>query len=273
MCAQPFRPGGLVEYACGGCSPCHINRKRLWTSRLMLESHQHEVSSFVTLTYNEENVPSDGSLHAPDVTNFLKRLRWNLGLQRVRYFAVGEYGESTWRPHYHLALFGVMDQDLIESSWGRGNVHVGFLTPESASYMASYLNKGMTKGDDVRLKGRQPEFARMSRRPGIGAEAMAAIAKWLCTKTGARYLAETGDVPSVVRSNGVQWPLGRYLRQQIRKEIGMDEGAPKEVLVRQSYEKVLELERIGRDAYEHKRAHGANVAAQRVALTRSKRNV
>ena len=97
---------GREAYGCGQCLPCRINKKRVWTHRIMLESSLHTDNAFVTLTYSDENLPKDGSLVPRHVQLFLKKVRKEIEPARLRFFCVGEYGDRTQRPHYHVALFG-----------------------------------------------------------------------------------------------------------------------------------------------------------------------
>jgi len=187
----------------------------------MLEATRHAENSFVTLTYAPEHLPESGSLVPKDLQDFLKRLRFNLSPDKIRYYAVGEYGDETFRPHYHLALFGCGSSraDTITASWGLGIVDVGSLTLQSAQYIAGYVTKKMTSADDPRLDGRYPEFARMSLRPGIGAEAMADVAESFWDPLGQEYIYRTGDVPMSISHGKKTLPLGRYLRQKLRDEL------------------------------------------------------
>lgn len=201
-----------------------------------MENETHEDSTFVTLSYEE--MPANGSLRPDDLRNFIKRLRSRIAPERVRYFAVGEYGEQTERPHYHLALFGypncVESQsryskrrasccancDLIRDAWSLGNVFLGELNHATARYVAGYTTKKMTNPNDEKtrnwLDGRHPEFARMSTRPALGVPAVAGIIKEL-----APYIGEMDDVPSWCFHQGKSMPLGRTLRNHIRKGLGL----------------------------------------------------
>lgn len=103
---------------------------------------------------------------------------------------------------------------------------VGTLTTESAGYIAGYVVKKMTASTDIRLNGRHPEFARMSLRPGIGADMMDEVASTLMT-----YGLETqADVPSALRHGNRVLPLGRYLRRRLRERIGKDPSAPQSTM-------------------------------------------
>ncbi len=178
---------------CGQCIGCRLERSRQWAVRCMHEATLHEDTSFVTLTYEDEFVPRFGSLLMDDWQKFFKRLRKRAG--KVRFFGCGEYGERFGRPHYHACLFGLDFRDkvlwstrgghdvfrspLLESIWPYGQSEIGSLTFESAAYVARYCVKKVT-GSKARehyecvdpetgeMGSRLPEFATMSRRPGIG---------------------------------------------------------------------------------------------------------
>lgn len=191
----------------------------------MLEAQCHEFSSFWTLTYSDETLPEGATLVPDHLSLWLKRLRWHLGATRlIRYYNIGEYGDETFRPHYHAALFGVsrIEDALIRSTWGMGNVFGGDLTLQSAAYIAGYVTKKMTSHEDPRLNGRYPEFARMSLRPGIGAPFIPTVASALLDESGSRLIALEGDVPAALLHGRKQLPLGRYLRRKLREECGFE---------------------------------------------------
>lgn len=215
---------------------------------MILESLSHPASCFVTLTYNDDHIPEGGTLNPDDTKLFLKRLRKAYHPLKLRYYLVGEYGDRTLRPHYHIALFGVPPDAVytIADAWARngnpiGHVVVGTLTFESAAYIAGYVTKKMTKADDPRLGGRHPEFARMSLRPGIGALAMDQVADMLHTRVGSRLIAETGDVPTVLRHGGKPMPLGRYLRRKLREKVGVPEFGSAHTYLLQQKEELSDL--------------------------------
>lgn len=234
-----LKQGKVEKYVpCGQCMNCRINRKRLWTGRILLENrYQKRQSSFVTLTYNEDNLPNRGSLQPRDLQQFLNRLRNRksiAALGSTRYFAVGEYGDESWRPHYHLALFGVQpeyEQEIIdcwksEQGTPMGFVQVGEITRASAHYIAGYTTKKMTSRDDPRIDEQyiEPEFARMSKFPPLGAVGIKQILDHhLHTREGAIALAERGDVPTAFRLEGKEYPIGRYWRHKLREELGITE--------------------------------------------------
>lgn len=199
----------------------------------------HNESAFVTLTYDEDHLPEDGCVSRREVQLFMKRLRKLCYPKKIRYYFVGEYGDHTSRAHYHAILFGVNDPDLISEAWNKGHVMVGDVNEHSAGYVVSYVIKAMTADHDPRLKGRSPEFATMSRKPGIGATAMHAILDWLTTPEGCNYLQNSGDVPGQIRWQGKVFPIGRYLKSVIRREYGFESTGTPETKLKEMAAKIL----------------------------------
>jgi hypothetical protein len=185
-CLRPTKfPNSHLHVPCGTCMPCRVKRKREWQTKLMLESKYHNnFGMFVTLTYNEENLPeknyyNGGNLSKKHLQLFIKRYR-KATEQKIRYFAVGEYGTESQRAHYHICIFNdeVQDHDNYKSmkgqcncklckKWEYGAVHVGTLEDESIGYTVGYAVKKMTSQKDFNDE-RQPEFTLMSRKPLLG---------------------------------------------------------------------------------------------------------
>lgn len=168
----------LLLLPCGHCYSCGVNYSRMWSSRIMLEAGLHQANCFITLTYDQFNCPEHLSKYHFQL--FMKRLRKVVG--KVRFFACGELGEQSGRPHYHAILFGydfpdkvilqrsksglfIYRSPLLETLWPFGISSIGSVSPESAQYVAKYSLKKKITGED------QGEFVLMSRRPGIGAGA------------------------------------------------------------------------------------------------------
>lgn len=229
----------------------------------MLEAMQHGDNAFLTLTFRDPEIgPPVVSVYKKHVQDFLKRLRKELEPIRIRYYAVGEYGDESHRPHYHLAIFGMptcsygrtRDRtvmlgrsccpscDLVSRAWGFGHVFLGTLEDDSAQYIAGYVTKKMTKKDDPRLNGRRPEFALMSTQPGLGFSAMHEVAS---TFMQFNLDVTEGDVPSTLRHGKRLLPLGRYLRQKLRLMVGKDEKAP-QYTIDKANEKMLPLRQAAR---------------------------
>lgn len=174
-----------MKISCGQCVGCRLEKSRQWAVRCVHENKMHAVSSFVTLTYDDDHLPKDGSLVKRDLQLFMKRMR-KARDEKIRFFACGEYGDRTNRPHYHLLLFNCWfpdrrlrkrsagghdcyDSAELRSLWPAGQNIIGDVTFESAAYVARYVMKKIT-GDiaEWHYGGREPEFTLMSRRPGIG---------------------------------------------------------------------------------------------------------
>lgn len=222
LCRNPYMSGG-TPFGCGQCLPCRINRRRQWTWRQYLESLMHEENCFITLTYDEAHLPEDQCLHKKHVQDWLHRLRKAILPAKVRYFLVGEYGPSTLRPHYHATLFGmgVAHSALVQEVWGQGFTHTAEFNEQTAQYVSGYVVKKLTDASDPRLSGKSPEFALMSRRPGIGSSAMKVIAEALKTTGGQIYMRQNLDVPNTLSLGRRSIPLGRFLLNKLRLEVGM----------------------------------------------------
>jgi len=64
-----------LQISCGQCIGCRLERSRRWAVRCMHEAQMHRYSCFLTLTYSDEFLPSDGTLVLKDFQDFMKRLR------------------------------------------------------------------------------------------------------------------------------------------------------------------------------------------------------
>lgn len=241
LCARPALMGDEA-FPCGQCLACRVNRRRIWTHRCVLEAGLHAESCFVTLTYDQAHVPADGSLRRSDVRAFIKALRKRFYPARFRYYGVGEYGPSTWRPHYHVILFGVspLAGDLIHEVWGRGHTQTGYFSRQAAQYVSGYVTKKLVK-EEVVLGDREPEFSFMSLHPGIGAGAMQAVADVLSDEQGSKLINSLGDVPTSLSHGGRPAPLGNYLRRKLRDHLGFETsgGQSKPAAIRQAQMRAL----------------------------------
>jgi len=187
-----------LNLPCGQCIGCRLERSRQWAIRCMHEAQMHTQNCFITLTYNDDHLPSDRSLHYRDFQLFIKRLRKRYPGRKIRYYMAGEYGENFGRPHFHACLFGIDFDDKklwkrtsansmlytsrdLEILWPFGYSSVGDVTFESAAYVARYIMKKVTGKnakehyteidlDSGEITTRKPEFTKMSLKPGIGYE-------------------------------------------------------------------------------------------------------
>lgn len=149
---------------CGKCIECCLRRASEWSLRLMHESNFHESSCFLTLTYNDDNLPWAKYDHCPTLYKrhlqlFMKRLRKRFPGIKFRYYGCGEYGDTTHRPHYHMVLFGYdfsKDRELfsitkanhklyisqtLSDLWSLGHCLIGDLNDKTAGYVAGYVTK------------------------------------------------------------------------------------------------------------------------------------
>ncbi len=180
---------------CGNCLGCRAKQARDWAFRITHETQIHESSWFVTLTYDNERIPKNGSLDPQDLRTFIKTVRREHPPRSISYYACGEYGENTERPHYHTVLYGlnlldkrtlrssnshpVWRSKTLESYWPHGHSEFSTVTCGSASYVAGYVRKKISKRtypeaytrvdtDTGELIELQQEFSRMSLKPAIG---------------------------------------------------------------------------------------------------------
>lgn len=184
---------------CRKCLGCRSDYAKQWALRCALEDYESDGDSyFVTLTYSDPYLPLCVSnpvstddfdqldsylptLQKRDLQLFFKRLRKSG--RSFRYFACGEYGDRTSRPHYHCILFdlGLLDLKLysnkngfqyytcdeLDKVWKLGNVIVTRYEYGTGAYVAKYVQKQFIcdwSDDDPRQK----PFLLMSRNPGIG---------------------------------------------------------------------------------------------------------
>ena len=170
----------LYQIPCGHCLGCLEDRAKDWTVRNLMELKTCDNAIFLTLTYDDNHLPLNHGFHTLDKTDlsaFLKRLRKHYSLSKLRFFACGEYGSHTLRPHYHLIVYGYpyyedrwCETDLLSNIWKNGNVYLGTVTEQSIAYVSRYVLKKSGNSAVLNSTYQQPEFVDMSRRPGIGAE-------------------------------------------------------------------------------------------------------
>lgn len=204
----------VVKIPCGKCIGCRLDYSRSWADRMMLELDHTKKGLFVTLTYNNDYVPFTENedtgdfgyftLDKRDLQLFFKRLRKKFPGKKIRFYAAGEYGTTTYRPHYHAIIFGLGLEDFakkdivflkknqlgnpiytvrqIAEAWSEydkktdtytpfGFVTVADVSWKTCAYVSRYVQKKIMHEWNclTEIYGVQPEFSSMSRRPGIGA--------------------------------------------------------------------------------------------------------
>ncbi len=149
-------PNGDSTIPCGKCDECLSKRAIDWATRCSHEISCHEENSFLTLTYDDDNLPS--SFVIKDLfKNFIKRLRKEIKTD-LRYIVSHEYGSQTQRPHHHMLAFGynpsnqeylrkapsgepLFTSDQLLKLWPHGYHSIGTANEKTAYYIASYSLK------------------------------------------------------------------------------------------------------------------------------------
>lgn len=171
---------GLVV-PCGKCPACLANQRSEWTFRLQQEAKYSEFSCFVTLTYDEEHVPLNFSVNKKDVQDFHKRLRKHFPSGDMRFYLVSEYGDHTFRPHYHGLYFFKhhynIDKiyDIFLKCWHNGFIKFGEVELGSILYCTKYCLK-----HKIIPKDRLPNFRLCSKMSigGIGVQYLTKMADY-----------------------------------------------------------------------------------------------
>lgn len=122
-------------------------------------------------------------LRKDHVQKFIKRLRFYVDCKlsntnecskkQIRYYIVGEYGPSTFRPHFHGLLFFSSDtvarciSSLIYKSWPFGRIDVQHSKGKSGEYCARYVNCVASLPKVYQHRSLRP-FSLCSKFPSIG---------------------------------------------------------------------------------------------------------
>jgi hypothetical protein len=221
-----------INLPCNKCIGCRLRYAKEWAIRCMHEAHVNvsKENCFITLTYNNDHLPKDGSLNKRTLQLFMKRLRKQTK-KELRFFACGEYGEKLGRPHYHLLIFGYDFPDrklfnenknpdwnlytsklltevddngnIIGGVWPYGYSTIGNCSFESASYTARYVTKKIN-GEKAKehYNGKLPEFALMSRGNGKNTKGLGS--KWF------DIFGELAIRQGFVYSRGYKQPIPKY---------------------------------------------------------------
>lgn len=212
-----------TPFGCGQCLHCRLNKARVWTLRIMLEQYGHSECCFLTLTYDDKHIPLYGDVEKEDLQKFLKKLRRRVEPKKFRFYAVGEYGDISWRPHYHVVLFGLGPGDChsIDKVWTEGLYHIGELNKDSARYITGYVVKKLTREGHYELKGLKPEFMTCSKQKGgIGTAGLKVIIEKLNSSPWPGQ-----EVYKELLLGKKKFPLGRYLMKELNRGVSTDSNA------------------------------------------------
>lgn len=198
MCLNPLRASlppdggrpqldteGDLKIPCGKCIECISKRAIDWSSRASHEISLHKKNCFITLTYDEENLPSH--LVVKDYwQKFFKRLRYHTS-EKLLYMVSHEYGTQNFRPHHHAIIFGhsfddmyfwkktksgypIFRSETLEKLWPYGFSSIADANEKTAYYIASYALSGKERellapnGEIIKIN----DCMDVSKRPGIG---------------------------------------------------------------------------------------------------------
>jgi hypothetical protein len=171
MCDTPSKlPSGELV-ACRKCWQCRNNRINDWVGRCIAESETATASHSITLTYGRDEEGNEDHLRAAvltysDVQKYFKLLR-RRGYP-CKYFAVGEYGTTKGRAHWHLMVYwqGPVPphEEAVrfqEQHWPHGYSFWEKPTPAAVRYVCKYITKDLDNAQ------RQGHLA-MSKKPPLG---------------------------------------------------------------------------------------------------------
>lgn len=186
---------GLTEalpIPCGSCEACHLERSQQTAIRCMheLQYPHNNIGIFLTLTYDDENLPKNGHLDYNHPKNFVKHLRDLISPHKISTLGCAEYGEKGGRPHYHLLIFGwepkdkqlkyesqsgskkysVFESKTIDRIWKKGLAEFGSIERESANYVARYTLKKCKNKNKNKNESEKPKEKTICRslRPALG---------------------------------------------------------------------------------------------------------
>ncbi len=233
-----------IPVPCGQCTGCRLLRANNWATRCVHEASLHEHNCFITLTYNDEHLPENGSLNKEHLQLFLKRLRKSIEPEKLRFYACGEYGEKLGRPHYHLLIFGHDFKDKypchkliksghqyyrsqeLEKRWDKGYSNISDVSVASAAYVARYIMKKITgelaadhytkvNPETGELYKLTPEFNTMSRRPGLAHKWFSKYKNDLFPRGG--KIIDGNRISDGVTIEGKRRPTPDYYIKQLEK--------------------------------------------------------
>lgn len=173
------KTGEWQQVPCNHCVGCLEDMQKEWACRMFdeLKSMPQRPAVFVTLTYNDEHLPTEEvnentgevfkypSVVKRDIQLFIKRLRKSIDTKikkgnykgykgPIKYFITSEYGPETHRPHYHGIIYGLnknrVAYDLINDSWQNGFIYLGVANLKTINYCSKYCIKPTELSDPNR---------------------------------------------------------------------------------------------------------------------------
>lgn len=275
------RDFAFIPVPCGKCPDCLMRRANSWAFRLMQDYKHVDNGYFLTFTYADDQAVRSKNgylnLNKKHFQDFMKRLRKSYAYRainpltgrakwfydkvpNIKYFACGEYGSKTERPHYHAVMFNV-DLDKVEKAWTKGGIYSGTVTYESVFYVIKYMHKGNLipkhQYDD-----RLPEFQLFSK--GIG--------KSYLNDPVIEYHKADLKRMYVTFPGGYKKPMPRYYRERIYDE------KQRHIQAHLAQEMVLENERKSMQDYASRNGstdlyYRSQAESKRAALKNFRKNL
>lgn len=257
---------GTIRVPCGNCPGCKNKRAADWAFRLQQESKRHATSHFSTLTYDDEHITGSSNglltLNKAHLQTFFKTLRKQTDCKTIKYYACGEYGGHTFRPHYHAIIFDAT-HDAITRAWNHGHVYNDKVNDATIRYVTGYICKPSVVDRTDPTDDREKERAFQSK--GLGSNYL--------TGAGTLDYHESGSKSYITMPGGLRQALPRYYRDRI---FTPDERAEmNEKLYSQTeHKRRLEIQAAGSvERYEENRRAGIQAAMDKYhSQLYSKRN-
>lgn len=254
QCFTPFRVRNkskdhnnqnlMVNVPCGKCLACKKRRASHWSFRLNEEAKSSSSACFITLTYENAPISENGfrTLDKRDFQLFLKRLRKTCPTNKLKYYACGEYGTQTHRPHYHAIIFNlpkslISNPQKIADTWQNGHIHLANNNQLTINYVVGY----MTKSNFTRFNNqddRLPEFSLMSKKMGLG----------YLTEAMKNYYKKR-EIFCIVRESGQIISMPRYYKEKIFEKKQLKEMYKK--YIEEQETNFEEMFNSAKDEHEH----------------------
>lgn len=228
VCTSPFRLRGdgrlyrhfdltenkivhskYIIVPCGQCMACRINRSNEWSDRISHELALYNTACFATITYDDPHLPPNASLSKRDIQLWLKLLRKHLK-KTIKYYICGEYGGTTFRPHYHGIFINISPHEmktLGKRLWNKCDpqqFRVSMAVPETINYTTKYIQKtalGESAKSSYDANNLERPFALMSK--GIGKSYM----------QNSINRKKISDQLCIITSSGARHPLPKYYKK------------------------------------------------------------
>lgn len=232
---------------CGKCVECQSRLRNNWSFRLMQEMEVAPANFFVTLTYDNDKVPvsSKGylTLRREDLHKFLKKFRDDCQRQfesffpeleykerhkkrcPMKYFAIGDYGETTFRPHYHFIVFNSPYNlselyDYIAKNWQLGQiVQVDICLAEHCNYITKYIVKVAYNEEQLSEYECEPTFRLMSRGLGMSFVTDVSVKDYFVNdKKGFHKGAAVYGLPAYLKQKFYKKRYGKLAQLKMRQD-------------------------------------------------------